>query len=233
MFRIPYSSKLNNKNELNKPVVFLMHGLLSSSDSWVLNGPDDAMAFMMADAGYDVWMGNARGNVYSKKHASISPLLPTFWDFDWHEIAVYDLPAMIDYTLYQTGQDALHYVGHSQGTTTFMVLLSTIPRYNEKIKTSHLLAPVGFMNNMQSPLAKIAAPFLGHPTLMAEFIGNSEFMPSNKLINMLGPEICREKSPFIPMCTNILFLMGGWDSSHFNYVCIKLLLNLYFIDILI
>ncbi|XP_037817102.1 lipase 3-like [Lucilia sericata] len=221
MFRIPYSPTLNNKYETNKKVVFLMHGLLSSSDSWVLNGPNDAMAFMMADAGYDVWMGNARGNVYSKKHASISPLLPSFWDFDWHEIALYDLPAMIDYTLYQTGQDGIHYIGHSQGTTVFMVLLSTIPRYNEKIKTSHLLAPVGFMNNMQSPLAKIAAPFLGHPSLLAELIGSSEFMPSNKLITMLGPEICQEKSPFIPMCSNILFLIGGWDSSHFNYTLME------------
>lgn len=33
------------------------------------------------------------------------------------EMAKYDLPATIDFILKKTGQDKLHYVGHSQGTT--------------------------------------------------------------------------------------------------------------------
>lgn len=32
-------------------------------------------------------------------------------------MAKYDLPATIDFILKKTGQDKLHYVGHSQGTT--------------------------------------------------------------------------------------------------------------------
>jgi len=38
-------------------------------------------AYLLADAGYDVWMGNARGNMYSTKHDKVSPMLPTFWSF--------------------------------------------------------------------------------------------------------------------------------------------------------
>ena len=38
-------------------------------------------AYLLADAGYDVWMGNARGNMHSTKHDKISPMLPTFWSF--------------------------------------------------------------------------------------------------------------------------------------------------------
>lgn len=217
MFRIPYSPKLNN-NGVKKPVAFIMHGLLSSSDSWVLNGPNDSIAFLMADAGYDVWLGNSRGNTYGREHAKISPLLPSFWDYTWDEIGTSDLPALIDYTLYQTEEDSVHYIGHSQGTTTFMVMLSTLPRYNEKIKTSHLLAPVGYMENMQSPFAKVAAPLLGQPNALVELFGNTEFLPSNKLFHLLAPEICQENSLFLPMCSNILFLIGGWDSQHFNNV---------------
>lgn len=77
--------------------VFLQHGLLSSSADWLLSGPDRALAFILADAGYDVWLGNARGNTYSRKHVSLSSDETAFWDFSWHEMAMYDIPAEIDY----------------------------------------------------------------------------------------------------------------------------------------
>ena len=40
------------------------------------------------------------------------PLLPSF-----HEMAVYDLPAMVGFILRQTGQEKLFYVGHAQGNS--------------------------------------------------------------------------------------------------------------------
>jgi hypothetical protein len=38
-------------------------------------------AYLLADEGYDVWMGNARGNVFSTKHNKLSAMLPAFWSF--------------------------------------------------------------------------------------------------------------------------------------------------------
>lgn len=101
----------------------------------------------MADQGYDVWMGNARGNVYSRKHVLYDPDgsredREHFWRFSWHEIGAIDLPSMIDYVLIATGQKQLFYIGHSQGTTAFFVMCSERPEYNAKIKMMHALAPV-------------------------------------------------------------------------------------------
>lgn len=41
MHRIPYGKK--SGPEKNKPVVFVQHGLLSSSADWIIAGPDMAL----------------------------------------------------------------------------------------------------------------------------------------------------------------------------------------------
>ncbi|VDM77088.1 unnamed protein product [Strongylus vulgaris] len=65
----------------NRPVIFLQSGLLCSSAHWVLNLPHQSAGFVFADECFDVWLGNMRGNVYSKEHIRLNSLISDFWKF--------------------------------------------------------------------------------------------------------------------------------------------------------
>lgn len=173
--------------------------------------------------GYDVWLGNARGNTYSQGHVKYKrngwrDERQKYWNFSWHEIGKYDLPASIDYIVGITHFPKIHYIGklkqcfsllfsencscpnirslfsipvrnksstvfipveclilifiifnarslhiagttqtagHSQGTTSFFVMMSECPEYNEKILFMTALAPPVFMGNVKNPLLQL------------------------------------------------------------------------------
>jgi hypothetical protein len=60
-------------------------------------------------------MGNTRGNTYSRRTTKgLYPYQAEFWYFSLDELALVDVPTMIDYALQHTGASKLAYVGHSQ-----------------------------------------------------------------------------------------------------------------------
>lgn len=192
-----------------------MHGLECSSSAFVVSGPNVSLAYELSDRGYDVYIGNARGNTYSRKHRKLMPSDPNFWLFDWHEIALYDLPAMIDFALYKSKAKKLKYFGHSQGGTVFLVLNSLKPEYSAKIESGHLLAPGCFMSNTISPIFKTVAPVLGIPNEYASQTGfNVE--PTNKTLEMFGYQTCITESVDPVICNNLLVLFTGYYTGNMN-----------------
>ena len=97
------------------PTLFLSSPLFHS----ILN----KNTFLIFYLGYDVWMVNTRGNTYSKNHTTFDTCsdCPDFWSFGFHEGGTKDFPAIIDYVLETTGEQDLFYVGHSMGTTQYLV----------------------------------------------------------------------------------------------------------------
>lgn len=89
--------------------------------------------------------------------------------FSWHEIGIYDLPAMIDHILEVSKQKKLMYVGHSQGGTAFLVMASERPEYQEKIEAAFPLAPASYMEKVSHPLLRILAPFASNIKVKLSF----------------------------------------------------------------
>ncbi|KAF0885722.1 LIPG lipase, partial [Crocuta crocuta] len=209
--RIPYGKK-NSENKGRRPIVFLQHGLLTSATNWISNLPNNSLGFILADAGYDVWLGNSRGNTWARKNIYYSPDTIEFWEFSFDEMAKYDLPATIDFILKKTGQDQLRYVGHSQGTTIGFIAFSTNPKLAKRIKTFYALAPVATVKYTKTLLNKLMLL----PSFVFKLVfGNKIFYPHHFFDQFLATEVCSRQTVDL-LCSNALFIICGFDTSNFN-----------------
>jgi len=92
----------------------------------------NSIAFRLVDAGYDVWLNNSRGNRFSNEHQLLDLKMPNqkdemnchvlkcrekYFDYSFHEMGVYDQPALWKFVMKETNQKKITYIGHSQGTT--------------------------------------------------------------------------------------------------------------------
>ncbi|KAK5696159.1 cholesterol esterase [Elasticomyces elasticus] len=144
---------------IQKKVVYLHHGLLMNSEVWVcLTEEQRCLPFVLVEQGYDVWLGNNRGNKYSKKSLHSTPTSPAFWNFSMDQFAFHDIPDSIDYILSTTGQPSLSYIGFSQGTAQAFATLSIHPTLNAKINVfvalAPALAPPGLASGIVASLCK-------------------------------------------------------------------------------
>jgi pimeloyl-ACP methyl ester carboxylesterase len=157
LFRIPAGKNETNYKFKQKQAVFIMHGIFDSSDGLVCNEEDKCIPYILANLGYDVWMGNNRGNKHSRYHKTYSPDESAFWDFSFHEMGMYDLPAFLDHVLkINKFSQKLIYIGHSQGTAQLFAALTQKQEYfKERIKLYIALAPVARVFFLDSQLLKI------------------------------------------------------------------------------
>ncbi|KAG9440377.1 hypothetical protein H6P81_020542 [Aristolochia fimbriata] len=131
------------------PPVFLQHGLFQGGDAWFANSKEESLGFILADKGFDVWIGNVRGTRWSHGHTSLSQREKAFWDWSWEDLAQYDLADMI-YYVYSKTNSKVFLVGHSQGTIMALAAL-TQPEVVNMIEVAALLCPISYLGHISSP----------------------------------------------------------------------------------
>ncbi|KAL6653004.1 hypothetical protein ACP70R_011929 [Stipagrostis hirtigluma subsp. patula] len=212
--RIPSGRSSGGAAAAAKIPVLLQHGLMMDGVTWLMNSPDESLGYILADNGYDVWIANSRGTVYSRGHTSLSSTDPAYWDWSWDELASKDLSAVVQYVYGQAGQQKVHYVGHSlmlmswlammQGTLIAFAALSERQQQVGMLRSAGLLSPIAYLGKMSSPLARAAADIFLGETLY--WLGLDEFDPTGEAVHSLVTDICEQ--PGIN-CYDLMSLFTG------------------------
>jgi pimeloyl-ACP methyl ester carboxylesterase len=201
---------------LGSPAVVLQHGVLDSSTTWILNQREQSLGFMLADAGYDVWLTNSRGNRYSNSMADGS-------DFDWRtnmdDMIQYDNMAILQYVTGQTNQANVTWIGHSRGTEIMFMGLAAYPEQAQYVNQFIALAPIAWIGNVKSLLLQTLAP-LDTSDLFSK-IGYKDFLSSAYDLE----DVC----VFLPfLCDDLITSIAGpglKDPSRFNQSMIETYLH--------
>lgn len=91
------------------------------------------------------------------------------------------------------------------------------------------LAPAAYLGSIKSPIRYIA-PFAKTVEPVIEWFGNGEFLPSGKIMQFLASFLCKPNHiPFV--CSNIMYLIAGYDSKNTNVVSCSLISIIIYIFI--
>lgn len=158
--------------------MYLQHGLLAASDTFLLGETyEKNLPFLLFEEGYDVWIGNNRGNKYSTTHKHYSTNSSEYWDFSLDEFAKYDIPDSIEFILNETGFNRISYIGFSQGSAQGLASLSLNQQLQDKINIFIGLSPALIPNNLNGIFNKIPLE-----SILVKFFGSLKLSPKDIMI---------------------------------------------------
>jgi pimeloyl-ACP methyl ester carboxylesterase len=161
--------------------------------------------------GFDVWMGNNRGNIFSSESVNLNPKSKEFWQFTWDEMAKYDFPNMVGYVLNATQAKTLGYVGHSEGTLQVFAGLSVQPEFVSKLNSFVGLGPVVEVGHITNFFFKFLADTDAEEIFV--LLGDKQFLPDSQLLNRLFAPVCRVTPA---LCDSVIEFICGPHRGAFN-----------------
>jgi lysosomal acid lipase/cholesteryl ester hydrolase len=193
---------------VKKKVVYMHHGLMMNSEVWVCQTERErCLPFELVERGYDVWLGNNRGNKYSKKSVHTAPTSSAFWNFSMDQFAFRDIPDSIAYILETTHQPSLSYIGFSQGTAQAFATLSIHPQLNDKVDVFIALAPAMSPKGVAS--GTVDSFVKASPDILYLAFGRKSILPSATMWqSILYPPI------FVRLIDMSLRFLFGWSAAN-------------------
>ncbi|KAH7278605.1 hypothetical protein KP509_38G048400 [Ceratopteris richardii] len=177
---------------------------MQGGDIWVLDTPNRSLGFVLADNGYDVWIGSTRSSRFSYGHIYLQRTDPEFWNWDWDDLVAQDLPTMLHFVHMQTNQ-LIYFVGYSQGTMTAFAAF-TRPGVSGMVKKAAMLSPIAYLNHVTSPVASIVSWLFLDKLLLVG--GVHQFNISDEGGKQVINSVCRKLKK--PDCySNLLSLVTG------------------------
>jgi lysosomal acid lipase/cholesteryl ester hydrolase len=163
------------------------------------------LALVLASKGYDVWIGNNRGNKHSRNHRTLDPNKDAqFWEYSFHEMGLYDVPALLNKIKMTTGVDKVTYIGHSQGTSQMFAGMASKPDYYKSSLNGFIaLGPVVYMRNIGACFLDIAAKT--HIDNILSLFKINELLANQSSAEQLEIFLCQN---FGILCTNLLDLVS-------------------------
>ncbi|XP_033005088.1 lysosomal acid lipase/cholesteryl ester hydrolase-like [Lacerta agilis] len=209
--RIPHGINCSGKTG-PRSVALLVVDIILEGRNWIANLPSNSLGFVLADAGYDVWILNNRGTTWSRRHKHFSIFQKEFWNFSFHETAIYDIPAAINFILQKTKQKSLYYIGHSQGSSVGLIAFSIMPQLAKKVKLFLCFAPGYVLVDTKGPFSFL----LRFPDVLLRLIfGNKEFCLLSQELKAINAKIC--SNPVIDrLCLEALFILLGRNEKNLN-----------------
>ncbi|XP_077206479.1 lipase member M-like [Paroedura picta] len=199
-------------NKGTRYTVLLQHGLSLEGRSWISNLPNSSLGFFLADAGCDVWILNSRGTTWSRRHQNFSTYQEEFWNFSFHEMGMYDVPAAINFILQETEQDGLYYIGHGQGGSLGLIAFSVMPELAQKVKLFIALAPAyTLVDSKGLNYALLVMP----ETIRRLIWGNNEYLILSNNMKTFSAKACSQ-AVIDRYCLLLIFFSFGFNEKNLN-----------------
>ncbi|XP_063923589.1 lipase member J-like isoform X2 [Zophobas morio] len=213
MFRIPNGNR--------KGVILLHHSIATHSHIYLWQG-NNSLALTLWRDGFDVWLANQRGTIFSDKHVNMTKYDFAYWDFSVHEMGLYDVTSELELIQSKTNGSQVIFFGHSLGSAIGLIYSALKPIQASKyLKTMILLATPAYFEHGTSlvflfiRLSSYIKAFmdlihLGSPLILLPFI-----IPVSRVFLRLFPFILFVVNVFVWQCCG--YTPSETDPTFFNY----------------